>query len=181
MQNIHNWHNLTPEETLATLHTTPTGLSEEDASQRLKEFGLNKLPAPVQRSLLLRFLSHFHNILIYVLIGAAGTTALLGHVVDTSVIIAVVIINAVIGFYQEGKAEKAMEAIRHMLALRASVIRDGKRQVIPGDELVPGDIGQIITGSFTCKNICSPCPIISNCCACGLHKISRSTGVAISS
>jgi P-type E1-E2 ATPase len=89
---------------------------------------------------LLRFLSHFHNILIYVLIGAAGITSLLGHVVDTFVIIAVVIINAFIGFYQEGKAEKAMEAIRHMLALRASVIRDGKRQVIPGEELVPGDI-----------------------------------------
>jgi magnesium-transporting ATPase (P-type) len=88
----------------------------------------------------LRFLSHFHNILIYVLIGAASITALLGHVVDTFVIIAVVIINAVIGFYQEGKAEKAMEAIRYMLALRASVIRDGKRQVIPGEELVPGDI-----------------------------------------
>jgi magnesium-transporting ATPase (P-type) len=125
---------------LTSLNTTPAGLSEEDASQRLKEFGLNKLPEPAQRNIVLRFLSHFHNILIYVLIGAASITALLGHVVDTFVIIAVVIINAVIGFYQEGKAEKAMEAIRYMLALRASVIRDGKRQVIPGEELVPGDI-----------------------------------------
>jgi len=140
MQEIQNWHNQTIEETLAALDTTLDGLSDDEAMQRVQTFGANKLPEPVQRSIWLRFLSHFHNILIYVLIGAAGITALLGHVVDTFVIIAVVIINAVIGFYQEGKAEKAMEAIRHMLALRASVIRDGKREVIPGEELVPGDI-----------------------------------------
>ena len=140
MHEIRNGHNQTSDEALAALETTLEGLSEDEARLRLQTFGPNKLPEPDKRSLLQRFLSHFHNILIYVLIGAAGITALLGHVVDTSVIIAVVIINAVIGFYQEGKAEKAMEAIRQMLALRASVIRDGKRQVIPGEELVPGDI-----------------------------------------
>ena len=140
MQEIKDWHNKASEEALAELRTTPKGLTEDEASLRLQTFGPNKLPEPAQRSIWLRFLSHFHNILIYILIGAAGITALLGHVVDTFVIIAVVIINAVIGFYQEGKAEKAMEAIRQMLALRASVIRDGKRQVIPGGELVPGDI-----------------------------------------
>ena len=139
-QDIQNCHNQTPDETLAALESTFEGLSEGEAKRRLQSFGANKLPEPAQRSFLLRFLSHFHNILIYALIGAAGIAALLGHVVDMSVIIAVVIINAVIGFYQEGKAEKAMEAIRHMLALRASVIRDGKRQVIRGEELVPGDI-----------------------------------------
>lgn len=140
MNESENWHSQTSGETLTALDTTPEGLREDEAERRLDTFGPNKLPEPAQRSLLLRFLSHFHNILIYVLIGAAGITALLGHVVDTLVIIAVVIINAVIGFYQEGKAEKAMEAIRHMLALRASVMRDGKRQVIPGEQLVPGDI-----------------------------------------
>jgi len=140
MQEIQNWHNQTSNETLAVLESTLAGLCEDEAKLRLQTFGANKLPEPPQGSLLLRFLSHFNNILIYILISAAGITALLGHVVDTSVIIAVVIINAVIGFYQEGKAEKAMEAIRHMLALRASVIREGKRQVIAGEELVPGDI-----------------------------------------
>lgn len=140
MQEIQNGHNHSSDEVLAVLESTLEGLSEDEAKLRLQTFGPNKLPEPAQRSLLLRFLSHFHNILIYVLISAAGITALLGHVVDTFVIIAVVIINAVIGFYQEGKAEKAMEAIRHMLALRASVIRDDKRQVIAGEELVPGDI-----------------------------------------
>ncbi len=140
MRDIEDWHNRTADETLAALESTLEGLSEDEAKLRLQTFGANKLPEAEQRSLFLRFLSHFHNILIYVLIGAAGITALLGHIVDTFVIIAVVIINAVIGFYQEGKAEKAMEAIRQMLALRASIIRDGKRQVIPGEELVPGDI-----------------------------------------
>jgi magnesium-transporting ATPase (P-type) len=140
MQDNKDWHNRTSDEALSALESRLEGLSEDEAALRLKTFGANILPERAQRSVLLRFLSHFHNILIYVLIGAAGITALLGHVVDTFIIIAVVIINAIIGFYQEGKAEKAMEAIREMLALRASVIRDGKRQVIPGKEVVPGDI-----------------------------------------
>ena len=146
MHHIQNWHNQTSEQTLAALETKLEGLSEEEANLRLQTFGINKLPAPSRRSLLLRFLVHFHNILIYVLIGAASITALLGHAVDTFVIIAVVIINAIIGFYQEGKAEKAMEAIRQMLALRASVKRDGKRQVIRAEELAPGDIVFLETG-----------------------------------
>ena len=140
MREIKDWHNLSSDKVLTALETSLDGLSDEEAKQRFQTFGSNKLPEPAQRNVLLRFLSHFHNILIYVLIGAACITALLGHIVDTFVIIAVVIINAVIGFYQEGKAEKAMEAIRRMLALRASVIRDGKRKSIPGEELIPGDI-----------------------------------------
>ena len=137
---IHTWHNISSDQSLSELETTHLGLSEVDASQRLITYGLNKLPEPKRRNVLLRFFHHFHNILIYVLLGAAVITALLGHVVDTFVIITVVIINAVIGFLQEGKAEKAMDAIRHMLALRASVIRDGRRQTIEGEQLVPGDI-----------------------------------------
>ncbi len=140
MKNIHHWHNLSSDQTLSELETTPLGLNEEEANQRLSTFGLNKLPEPVRHNILIRFFRHLHNILIYVLLGAAVITALLGHVVDTFVIISVVIINAVIGFLQEGKAEKAMDAIRHMLALRASIIRDGKRQTIKGELLVPGDI-----------------------------------------
>jgi magnesium-transporting ATPase (P-type) len=140
MQMIHNWHNKTPQQTLSALNTTPSGLSDAEVKQRLTDFGPNQLPETPRRNILLRLLAHFHNILIYVLLGAAAITALLDHVVDTFVIIAVVIINAVIGFLQEGKAEKAMDTIRHMLALRASVIREGKRQTVTGDQLVPGDI-----------------------------------------
>jgi len=140
MKRIDGWHNRTPQQALSALKTRLAGLSESDAKERLSEFGANQLPEPKPRNVLLRFFLHFHNILIYVLLGAATITALLSHLVDTFVIIAVVIINAVIGFLQEGKAEKAMDAIRHMLALRASVIREGKRQTVKGEQLVPGDI-----------------------------------------
>jgi len=135
-----NWHNKTSEQTLLSLNSSLSGLSEADANQRINTYGLNKLPEPIRQNVLLRLFHHFHNILIYVLLGAAAITALLGHMVDTFVIIAVVIINAAIGFLQEGKAEKAMDAIRQMLALRASVIREGERQTVKGEQLVPGDI-----------------------------------------
>lgn len=146
MTDHHDWHCLSPEEALTHLKSTVAGLSEEEAAHRLNSFGPNKLPEPARQHVLLRFISHFHNILIYVLIGAAAITALLGHTVDTFVIMAVIIINAVIGFYQEGKAESAMETIRHMLALRASILRAGKRQSIKGEGLVPGDIVLIEAG-----------------------------------
>lgn len=142
----HNWHNITHEQALSYLETTHAGLSEAEAEKRLSEFGPNQLPEPPRKNPILRFVQHFHNILIYVLIAAATITALLGHVVDTFVIVAVVMINAAIGFIQEGKAEKAMDAIRHMLALRASVIREGKRQTIHGEQLVPGDIVMLEAG-----------------------------------
>ena len=88
----------------------------------------------------MRLLLQFHNILIYVLITSAMITGMLEHWIDTSVILAVVIANAIIGFIQEGKAEQAMNAIRHMLAPRAKVIRAGQRVTIDGEQLVPGDI-----------------------------------------
>ena len=88
----------------------------------------------------MRFLLQLHNILIYVLLGSAVITLALDHVADTAVILAVVIANAIIGFVQEGKAEKAMEAIRRMLAPRAAVLRGGERQTVDGEALVPGDI-----------------------------------------
>jgi len=135
-----SWHDKTGEQALSEFETTPAGLSELDARQRLATHGLNRLPEPARRHLLLRLFLHFHNILIYVLLGAAAITALLDHLIDTFVIIAVVIINAIIGFLQEGKAEKAMDAIRHLLALRASVIREGSRHTVAGEQLVPGDI-----------------------------------------
>jgi magnesium-transporting ATPase (P-type) len=140
METIQTWHDKTHDQALSELDATPAGLSAPDAKQRLTTFGPNRLPEPARRNVLLRFMQHFHNILIYVLLVAAVVTTLLDHFVDAVVIIAVVIINASIGFLQEGKAEKAMDAIRHMLALRASVMREGKRQTIIGEQLVPGDI-----------------------------------------
>jgi magnesium-transporting ATPase (P-type) len=120
--------------------TTAGGLTQAEVDARLQAHGPNRLPEPPQRSAWLRFLLHFHNILIYVLLGSAVVTAALGHVVDTLVILAVVLGNAVIGFVQEGKAEKAMAAIRRMLAPRAAVLRDGDRRTVDGEALVPGDV-----------------------------------------
>ena len=127
-------------EVLAALETVPTGLSNEDAARRLARYGENRLPEAPRRGPLVRLLAQFHNVLIYVLIGAAAVTALLGHYVDTGVIAAVVIVNAVIGFIQEGRAEQAMDAIRDMLAPHSSVLRGGRRKGIASAEIVPGDI-----------------------------------------
>ena len=128
------------ESAINALHADKNGLSSAEAATRLEVYGLNRLPEPAKRSPLIRFLRHFHNILIYVLLGSAVITIALGHLADTLVILAVVVVNAVIGSIQEGKAEKAMDAIRHMLALKASVLRDGVRRSIEGETLVPGDI-----------------------------------------
>lgn len=135
-----SWHEQSTQTILKTLNTTESGISEKEAHNRLKRYGLNRLPEPGRKSIFSRFLSQFHSILIYVLLGAAVLTSILQHWVDTVVILAVVIINALIGFIQEGKAEKALHAIRTMLSLSATVLRDGKRHRIAAEELVPGDI-----------------------------------------
>jgi magnesium-transporting ATPase (P-type) len=122
------------------LESTAKGLSTAEAEHRLARFGRNEPPARKKKLALLRFLQHFNNVLIYVLIGAAIVTFLLDHPIDTVVIMAVVIITAIIGFVQEGRAEKAMEAIHDMLAPQASVLRDGQRISIDSAEVVPGDI-----------------------------------------
>ncbi len=134
------WHDLPQDRVLAELDVTTRGLGEAEARQRLAQHGPNRLPDPPRRSLLVRFLLQFHNVLIYVLLGAAVITALLDHLVDTAVILAVALVNAIIGFVQEGKAEKAMDAIRGMLAPRAVVLRDGQRHTVPGEQVVPGDV-----------------------------------------
>ncbi|MDT8407320.1 MAG: cation-transporting P-type ATPase [Methylococcales bacterium] len=135
-----NWHALTAEQALDRLASNHHGLTEQQARQRLDQYGPNQLPTPKPRSPLLRFLAQFHNLLIYVLIGAGIVTALLNHWVDSYVILAVILVNAVIGFVQEGKAEKALQAISQMLAPRATVLRDGHRCQCPAEALIPGDI-----------------------------------------
>ncbi|NBB82700.1 MAG: HAD-IC family P-type ATPase, partial [Alphaproteobacteria bacterium] len=116
------------------------------SERRLAAHGPNRLPEPPPRHPVLRFLAHFHNVLIYVLIASAAVTAMLQHWVDTGVILAVVVVNAVIGYVQEGRAEQAMAAIRGMLAPRSAVLRDGRRQGVDAAELVPGDIVLVEAG-----------------------------------
>lgn len=134
------YHDRPVGEALAALSVTEEGLSQLEATRRLKQYGLNRLPDQPRRNPIVRFLLHFHNLLIYVLLVATIITIGLGHFVDAGVILAVVVANAIIGFIQEGRAEQAMDAIRHMLAGRTSVLREGKRQTIDSLEVVPGDI-----------------------------------------
>ena len=134
------WHSLTSETVLNMLTVSSHGLSQNEVNKRFSTYGPNRLPKVATRSALMRFLLQFHNILIYVLLCSAVITALLNHWIDSGVILAVVIANAIIGFAQEGKAEKAMDAIRQMLAPHANVIRNGERINIQGEQLVPGDI-----------------------------------------
>ncbi len=136
----HAWHALEADAVLAEQDSTPAGLSSAAAGERHARFGPNRLRPPEQAGVVRRFLRHFHNILIYILLVAALGTALLGHWVDTGVILAVVLINTLIGFIQEGRAEKALDAIRQMLSPHALVLRDGERREVPAEELVPGDI-----------------------------------------
>ncbi|WGT52314.1 cation-transporting P-type ATPase [Thioclava nitratireducens] len=139
-------HALSAREALQGLSASAEGLSSEEAADRLARHGPNRLPEPPPRSQFLRFLTHFHNVLIYVLLASAAVTGALHHWVDTGVILAVVIVNAVIGYVQEGRAEQAMAAIRGMLAPRTAVLRDGRRQTLEAADLVPGDIVLIEAG-----------------------------------
>ncbi len=135
-----NWHAMPAQAALASLNTTPEGLGTVEVSSRRKEFGPNRLTPPPSRSALRRFLAQFNNVLIYVLLAAGCVTVALGHHVDAGVIFGVVLINGVIGFIQEGKAERALDAVRSLLSPQATVVREGHRTTVPADQLVPGDI-----------------------------------------
>ncbi len=139
-------HHLPCDAALGALGAAVDGLTTREADRRRAEHGPNQLPEPPRRSPVLRFLSHFHNVLIYVLIASAAVTAALSHWIDTGVILAVVIVNAVIGYIQEGRAEQAMDAIRGMLAPRSAVLRDGQRVSLDAADLVPGDVVLVEAG-----------------------------------
>lgn len=136
----HDWHARTGEEVLQSLASRPDGLSAGEASDRLAAHGPNVLPPPRTRHPLLRFLAQFHSTLIYVLLAAAVAAAVLGHALDAAIIAAVVGVNALVGFLQEGKAEKALAAIRSLVSPRAHVLRDGQRLSVPVADLIPGDV-----------------------------------------
>ncbi|MDC1286603.1 cation-transporting P-type ATPase [Gammaproteobacteria bacterium] len=143
---LDSWHAENTNAVLALLETSPDGLDVVEVSSRLDKYGPNRLPEAAVRGPLLRFLCQFHNVLIYVLMAAGAVTAMLQHWIDASVIFAVVIINAVVGFVQEGKAENALRAIRQMLSASAMVMRGGRQQSIPAEQLVPGDIVMLQPG-----------------------------------
>ena len=140
------WHAMAPQAVLDALHAKADGLTAEEAARRLASHGPNRLPQGRQRSALTRFLLQFHDLLIYVLLAAGALAEAIGHTTDALVVFAVVLINAVIGFVQEGRAEKALEAIRSMIDPQAAVVRDGRRLRIPAAEVVPGDVVRLEAG-----------------------------------
>ncbi|MCD6259020.1 MAG: cation-transporting P-type ATPase [Helicobacteraceae bacterium] len=140
------WHSLDYHDVLEKLESSEQGLSAEDAQKRLEKYGPNKLQEQKKKSAFVRFMLQFHNLLIYVLLVAALVTFLLDHMIDSVVILSVVIINAIIGFIQENRAENAMESIRKMLAFSAIVMRDGKKQKVNSEDLVIGDIVLLESG-----------------------------------
>lgn len=141
-----HWHALSREAIFDRLATGDTGLSADAARERLATHGENRLPEPPRPHPLLRFLAQFNNTLIYFLMSAAVASAVLGHLVDAAVILGVVVVNAIVGFVQEGKAEKALDAIRDMISPHAHVVRDGERQAIDARHIVPGDLVVVEAG-----------------------------------
>ncbi len=134
------WHALPADAVRGLLATGADGLDDATAAERRAIHGPNRLPPPPRRHPLLRFLAQFHNALIYVLLAGAAAAVALGHAIDAAVILAVITVNAIVGFVQEGKAEQALSAIRDMISPRASVVRAGVRASIPAEDIVPGDI-----------------------------------------
>ena len=132
---------------LDVLESTPSGLTAEEAARRLASHGPNRLPAPERPSVLRRILGHFQDVLIYILLAAAVLKALLGDWIDFGVILAVAVINAAVGFIQEGQAEKALDGIRQMLSLDAQACRDGEWAMVDAEDLVPGDVVRLRSGA----------------------------------
>ncbi len=135
-----DWHAIDHERVLDALHARKDGLSPDDAAHRYRTFGPNRIPEAARRSAVERLLLQFHNTLIYILIAAAIISAVLGQLTDAAVIAGVVVLNAIIGFIQEGRAERSLDAIRRMITPQASLLRNGQRVTIPADQIVPGDI-----------------------------------------
>jgi magnesium-transporting ATPase (P-type) len=139
--NAEAWHAMAADEVVKRLATNrEKGLDAAEASTRLQTYGLNRLPEGKKRGPFMRLLAQFNNILVYVLLGAGFIKLMLNLWVDAGIIFAVVILNALLGLIQEGKAEKALDSIRNMLSADARVMRGGETRMIPADQLVPGDV-----------------------------------------
>lgn len=141
-----NWYQLSVKEIFEHLKTSELGLTEEEVKQRLKKYGPNKIAEEEKISKLKILLHQFTSPLIYILLIAGVVTILLKEYIDSGVIFAVVILNAIIGFVQEYKAEKSARALKKLVVPKARVIRDGKEKEANSEELVPGDIVLLASG-----------------------------------
>ena len=141
------WHTLSPEAALAALAGDgERGLSLAQVAERRARYGENRLPERVGAAPWRRFLAQFAAPLVLVLLASALITALLGEWVDAGVIFAVTLVNGVIGYIQEGKAEAALAALARSVASQVPVLREGQRQTVAAAELVPGDLVLLAAG-----------------------------------
>jgi len=141
------WHALSVTAVAEHLATdVAKGLDTSEAASRLHKHGPNRLPEGKKRGPFERFLSQLRNILVYVLLAAGFTKLMLGLWLDAGIIFGVVLLNALLGFVQEGKAEKALDSIRNMLSAEARTTRGGETRMIPAEELVPGDVVLLESG-----------------------------------
>ncbi|MBP7222122.1 MAG: calcium-translocating P-type ATPase, SERCA-type [Sedimentibacter sp.] len=143
------WYNKSKEEAISELNTDESfGLSEQEAALRLDKYGKNELAAQPKKSFAAKLLAQFADFLIIILIVAAIVSAMVREVSDSIVILAIVVINALLGIYQEGKAEKSVEALQKMSAPNAKVLREGRQMEVPAADVVPGDIVILETGDI---------------------------------
>jgi Ca2+-transporting ATPase len=143
------WHLLTAEETAKRLGNTPgvVGLTTEEAASRLAKFGPNELKEQEGRGPWQMFLGQFTDFMILLLLGAAAISGAIGEIEDAAAILAIVVLNAVVGFIQEYRAEKALRALKQLAALKARCLRDGQGVAVPATELVPGDVVLLEAGA----------------------------------
>jgi len=147
------WYQMTEDELYKELKTGRNGLSADESQKRLSQYGHNRLEEKPGKSPLLIFFEQFTNILILILIVAAVISAFIGDLTDTIVILAIVLLNAVIGFFQEYRAERALAALKKLEIPAATIIRDGKHQQIPATEIMPGDIVVLTAGEIVPADI----------------------------
>src|SRR5262245_29851160 len=141
------WHAIAADEVVRRLDSnTQSGLDAAEAGRRLERHGPNRLPEAHKQGPLMRLLLQFNNVLVYVLLGAGFVKAMMGLWLDASVILGVVVLNALLGFVQEGRAEKALDSIRSMLSAEARTVRGGDTRMTPAEELVPGDVVLLESG-----------------------------------
>jgi len=140
------WHSMEKEKLLESLKATEAGLSTEEAERRLQEFGPNELMERKGITSLQIFLGQFKDVFVIMLLIAIGISVAINEIVDAATIGAIVVLNAIVGFIQEYRSEKAMEAMKKMTAPKARVLRDGTEMLIPSREVVPGDIVLLESG-----------------------------------
>lgn len=143
------WYKTTEEELMLKLNTNKdTGLSDLEIKNRLEEYGPNELKEEERKSLLSKVLAQFNDFLVIILILASIISFVVGERVDAIVILAIVIINGLLGLYQEGRAEKALDALKKMTSPNAKVIRGGATTLVPANSLVPGDVVLLDAGDI---------------------------------